>query len=134
MGRPADRPFACAQRSGAKTNRWPAVLRSIEVFNLQLLERFVLHSSLLQTMLLKTHERALRRLLPKLARVRTVKIVGGGMFPRTAILLGRMLPQAEITIVDASARNLEAAKVFIQPRTKLVHEFFDPKYGGDADL
>jgi Fatty acid desaturase len=68
---------------GTMTSRWPAVLRWLDVLNLEMLERLVLRSSLLQKFLLNTHERAIRRLLPKLEAVRTIQIVGGGMFPRT---------------------------------------------------
>jgi hypothetical protein len=119
---------------GANTSRWPAVLRWIETVNLETLEHFVLRSRLLQNILLRTHEQALRRLLPRLPQVRTVKIVGGGLFPRTAILLDKMLPGAEITIIDANAANIQAAKVFLSSRTKLVHDWFDSTYSTGADL
>jgi len=99
-----------------------------------MLERFVLRSALLQSFLLKTHERALRQLLPKLTNVKMVRIVGGGMFPRTAILLQRLLPEAEITIVDASAASIEAAGPFIRGEVKMVQEFFEPACSTDADL
>jgi hypothetical protein len=119
---------------GTKTSQWPAVLRWIELLNLEMLEHLVLHSRLLQNILLKTHERALRQLLPRLPQVRTVRIVGGGLFPRTAILLDQLLPGAEITIIDASAANIDAAKPFLNGHTKVVHEFFDATRSAGADL
>lgn len=92
---------------GARTSRWPAVLRWIEVFNLETLERLALRSSILQRFLLKTHERALREILPRLGSVRTIQIVGGGMFPRTSILLRRLMPEAESSL---SMQTLQASK------------------------
>ena len=56
------------------------------------------------------------------------------MFPRTAILLDKLLPGAEITIIDANAASIQAAKPFLSNRTKLVHEFFDRTRSTDADL
>src|SRR5262249_54091375 len=90
--------------------------------------------SALQGFLLTTHDRALRRLLPKLQHVRTVQIVGGGMFPRTAILLRRLLPEAEITIMDANAESLQTARSFIAEDIKLVHESFNAVHSVNADL
>ncbi len=119
---------------GAISSRWPAILRWVEVFNLQMLERLTLHSRGLQKFLLKTHERALRQLVPKLTRVETIKIVGGGMFPRSALLLRKLFPCAEITVIDASAAHLQMAKKFLDDRTHLVQEMFDPFDSGTADL
>ena len=119
---------------GTNSSRWPAVLRWIEVFNLETLEHLVLHSVILQNFLIRTHERALRLLLPRLSNVRTVKIVGGGMFPRSALLLHKLLPNAEITIVDANAGHIQTAKSFLPANTKLVHHLFDANGSTDADL
>jgi len=119
---------------GARTSRWPSVLRWMEVVNLEMLERVALRSSVLQRLLLTTHERALRRLLPKFHRVRTVQIVGGGMFPRTAILLRRLLPEADITIMDGNLKSIETAKGFITGDIKLIHESFESVHSVNADL
>ena len=119
---------------GASTSHWPPVLRWIEALNLEMLERLALRSSVLQRFLLTTHERALRQLLTKLRHVRTVQIVGGGMFPRTAILLQQLLPEAGITIIDANAESIRMAKAFITGDIKLVHESFEPIHSVNADL
>src|SRR5262249_45515655 len=84
--------------NGVQTSRWPPILRWIEALNLEMLERLVLRSPALQKFLLDTHERALRKILPKAPAVHKIMIVGGGMFPRTAILLHKLAPNAEITI------------------------------------
>lgn len=102
--------------------------------NLERLERLVLYSPLLQRMLLRTHRRALRRLLPEIRGVRTVKIVGGGLFPRTAILLRELLQAADITIVDASRENLEICKAFLEGGVRFAHEFFETAQEDAADL
>lgn len=61
--------------------------------------------------LLRTHGRALRVILEALPgpRARSICIVGGGLFPRTALLLRRLLPEATLTIVDAEAAHLRTA-------------------------
>jgi hypothetical protein len=102
--------------------------------SLETLEGLVVRSALLQRFLLKTHERALRRLLPELGFVRSVEIVGGGMFPRTAMLLEKLLPEAAITIIDCNRGSIETAQTFPTERTRLVKAFFDAPYKSEADL
>jgi hypothetical protein len=121
----------------AKTSRWPAVLRWIDLIHLdglEKLEQLALRSPFLQRMLLRTHGSALRRLLPEIRSVRTVKIVGGGMFPRTAILLREWLPDAEITIVDASLQNLETSRAFLDGGVTFAHELFTGTPDDETDL
>jgi hypothetical protein len=107
-----------------RSSRWPAILRWVECVNLERLESVALRSRLLQFVLLKTHQRALHKLFTRLPAVRSVTIVGGGMYPRTAILLRRLLPDAYIRIVDASAEHLEAAKRFLDTSIELCHESY----------
>jgi len=118
----------------AKTSKWPAVFRWIEVFNLELLERLVLHSKTLQRFLLRTHERAIRTLLRDIHDIRDVKIVGGGMFPRTALILEKLLPDAEITVVDKSDANLQTARKYLSGRVKFVNATYEPSDMEPADL
>jgi hypothetical protein len=118
----------------AKTSRWPAVLRWIEFFNLETLERIVLRSRLIQYFLLRTHERALRTLVANLSGVRRVTIVGGGMYPRSAILLRRLFPAADIQILDCSLEHLEMAKAFVDESIRLEHELFRCEGEADSDL
>src|SRR5262249_45302392 len=81
-------------------SRWPAVLRWLDTFSLEGLERFILRSPTLQRLVLQCHERAFRKLLPHLGTVRRVAIVGGGLWPRTAIILHRLLPAARLIVID----------------------------------
>jgi hypothetical protein len=93
--------------------RWVGGLRWLDLRPLEALERLVLRSPRLQCFVLRSHRRAFQSLLPQLSTVRRVTIVGGGLFPRTALLLRELLPAARLTIVDSSPRNLEIARKFL---------------------
>jgi hypothetical protein len=86
----------------ARGSRWPAPLRWLERLSLDGLERLVLHSRLLQRVVLRTHARALRDLISTLPAIDRVAIVGGGLFPRSYLILRELLPSARVTIVDAN--------------------------------
>ncbi len=116
------------------SSRWPAVLRWLDYFSLDGLERMVLKSGLLQRLVLRSHERAFRRLLPELADVRSVAIVGGGLFPRTAIILRRLLPMARLVVIDASAASLRAARQFLPRQVEVLHALYDPECHAAFDL
>ncbi|HEX6465634.1 MAG TPA: fatty acid desaturase [Vicinamibacterales bacterium] len=99
--------------ASARSSRWPALLRWLEVPWLDALEGLVLHSHLLQRGMLHVHRRAFARLLPAVGPVSRVAIVGGGLFPRTALILRDLLPSAKIVIIDASVENLRRAQAWI---------------------
>lgn len=115
-------------------SRWPAVLRWLECVNLCALERLVLRLPALQHFVLKRHELALRRLLTELPEPRRVGIVGGGLFPRTAIILSRLLPESKLVLIDLSARNLALARRFIDGGAEFVNQRFEPDVPCDFDL
>jgi hypothetical protein len=94
----------------APTSRWPAVLRWLDALSLDGLERVVLRSPRLQQFVLSRHERAFRRLLPPLPADAHVAVVGGGLFPRTLLVLQRLLPQASFLVIDRSDENLATAR------------------------
>ena len=125
-----DRYDATAQRSA-----WPAPLRWIEECNLDTLERLVLRSAILQRFVLRTHERALRTLLASFGALRPkrIGIIGGGLFPRTASILRNLLPESQLTIIDANRENIDCARNLL--RTSEI-EFRHERYtgGGDFDL
>jgi len=100
---------------------------------LEWLERRVLRSTRLQRFVLRAHERAFRALLPLVPPPRRVTIVGGGLFPRTALALRRLLPDATLTIVDAQPANLETARAFVDG-VALRHQLFEAVTADDADL
>ncbi|PYM13651.1 MAG: hypothetical protein DME18_08495 [Verrucomicrobia bacterium] len=134
--RPAEHWTRLPKRRPAEAtgSRWPAVLRWLEHFNLDGMERLVLRSQPLQRFVLRKHERAFRALLPGLGNVRRVEIVGGGMFPRTALILQRLLPEARLTIIDASLENLRSARFFVNHKVEFVHDYFDASLPAGVDL
>jgi hypothetical protein len=93
------------------------------------LERLVLRSRWLQSFVLRCHERAFRRLLGQEPELRRVTIVGGGLFPRTALVLRRVLPNAALQIVDARADHLALAKPMLDSTIELQCGFFEPNCG-----
>jgi hypothetical protein len=98
----------------ARESRWPAPIRFLERCGpngLDALERLVLRSRLLQRAVVAVHARALAPLLANVPKpVRTIGIVGGGLFPRSAIVLSRLYPDARIFVIDASRANLDRAR------------------------
>jgi hypothetical protein len=109
----------------ARGSRWPAPLRWMERLSLDSLERIVLRSRVLQRFVLRTHARALRRLVPVLPPVDRIAIVGGGLFPRSYLILRALLPSARFTIIDADLANLARARALIDPSTvEIVHARF----------
>ncbi len=115
-------------------SRWPAVLRWLDLFSLEALERLVLRSPALQRFVLRKHEQAFRKVLAGLPSLRRVAIVGGGLFPRTALILERLLPDAQLTIIDASAENLAVARQALHDRFDCRNEWFEPARHDDFDL
>jgi hypothetical protein len=116
-------------------SRWPAVLRWIEVFNLETLERVTMRLPSIRWFLLATHRRAFAKLLPRIGPVARATIVGGGLFPRTAIVLRELLPDVELTILDASAENIAISKTFLNTeRVCFRKQFFDMSSTVDTDL
>jgi hypothetical protein len=134
--RPAEHWTRLAGRvqPGARRSRWPPVLRWLDHVDLESLERLVLGSPRLQRFVLSAHERAFRAVLPDPAAIRRVTIVGGGLFPRTALVLRRVLPHAALTVVDKRADHLEVARTFLDGTIAFRHETFDPSVPASADL
>jgi hypothetical protein len=118
----------------ARRSRWPPVLRWLDAFNLEYLERIALLSPRLQRYMLASHERAFRTLLAQLPPVSRITIVGGGLFPRTALILRKLRPEARLTIIDAKPDHLEIARPFLEGPVELRHQVFDPRSGDDGDL
>jgi hypothetical protein len=101
---------------GAPTSRWPAFLRWIDGIGLASLEHVVLQSAALQRIVVAAHRRAFQKMLVDAGPIRRVAIIGGGLFPRTAIVLHDIAPDAELIVVDASARSLDVARAVVTRR------------------
>jgi hypothetical protein len=112
----------------ARQSRWPAPLRWLDACGLNALERVVLRSRVLQRFVIDAHARALGTVLGEgPARIGSVAIVGGGLFPRTAIVLRRLCPDARITIIDASRANLDRARRLLDPsEIEFQHAYYSP--------
>jgi len=124
--------------SSSRASRWPPVLRWLDALSLEGLERLVLRSERLQRFVIGTHEPAFRSLLSEAhvaARdIRRVGIVGGGLFPRTAIILQELLPDAELVVIDLSRVNLDAAGRLLPDNVQQEHAAYDRKTHSDFDL
>jgi fatty acid desaturase len=124
----------------ALTSRWPPLLRWIELrwielrwmdaLSLEQLERLVLRSTALQSFVLSRHRRAMAALIP--AGVERVTIVGGGLFPRTALAIRELLPRARIVVIESNPNHIAIARRFVDNVA-----FEQRRYGGeplDCDL
>jgi hypothetical protein len=96
----------------ARVSSWPAPLRWLDD-GLEAMERIVLRSHGLRSFVLRCHRRALQALLSQIPSPARVAIVGGGLFPRTALILQELVPAASLTIIDADAANLATARELI---------------------
>jgi hypothetical protein len=94
----------------------------------------VLRVPALQRFVLKRHERAFHRLLHGLLPARRVGIVGGGLFPRTALILRRLLPESRLVLIDMSADNLAVAQRFVNGEVEYISERFEAAAPCDFDL
>ena len=127
----------------ARHSRWPPVLRWLEAADrqrrrptafLEFMEKIALRVPLIQGYVLRAHERAFRALLPSVPTAQRVVIVGGGLFPRTALILHKLRPDASLLIVDASRDHLDVARAFLSDGVELHQQFFDPKSDDGGEL
>jgi hypothetical protein len=114
--------------------RWLGVMGRLKARPLELLERVVLWTPCLQRFVLRKHRRAFGALLPQVPHIRSVIIVGGGLFPRTALILRELLPTAHLTIVDSDNRNLVTARGFLDGNVEYRNERFVPGESRECDL
>jgi hypothetical protein len=106
-------PRIRAERSDtAQVSRWPPLLRWLDGHPLDYLERLVLGSGRLQRFVVDAHARALCALIAG-EPISNVAIVGGGLFPRTALVIQRVVPAARIVIIDSDAEHLKLARTFL---------------------
>jgi Fatty acid desaturase len=110
----------------APASRWPAVLRWLDAVSLEGLERLVLRSSFLKRIVLHWHEGAFRRLMPPLPAAPRIAIIGGGLFPRTLLVLRRLLPDGSFVVIDRSADNIAIARSLAPPGVRFENCCYDP--------
>jgi hypothetical protein len=75
----------------------------------------------------------LRTLAVEALPISSVGIVGGGLFPRTAIILGRLIPRARLSIIEMNPANIDTARNFLGD-VHYVRERFEPASNCDYDL
>jgi hypothetical protein len=56
------------------------------------------------------------------------------MFPRTTLILQRLLPDAHLTIIDSSEESLRSARRFVNCNVEFIHGFFDASTQTSVDL
>jgi Fatty acid desaturase len=126
------------EASESNVSEWPAVLRWLELAGLDGLEELVCRSRLLQRFVLRTHERALENALSMIPSPQRVVIIGGGLFPRTALVLQKLVPEAKLVLVDARFDRLERAKAWLNNKIECVSGYCTaanlPKLTSHADL
>lgn len=113
---------------------WPPVLRWLDVVSLNQLERLVLRSHALQRVVLAAHVRALETMLREVGPVGRVTVVGGGLYPRTALALRRVVPDAQLTLLDVSTEHLQIARTFLGDTVTYRQTLFDGRAMPEADL
>jgi len=104
-----------------RVSRWPALLRWVEGFSLNGLEALVLRVPLLQRFVVDAHVHAIRSTLRRCPPIHRVAVVGGGLFPRTALVLRELMPQAQIVIIDANLDHLARARRVLAAASPGVH-------------
>jgi Fatty acid desaturase len=117
-----------------QTSRWPPILRWLDALSLTGLERLALRWRLLQRFLLAVHERAFRDALRDVGPVDRVAVVGGGLFPRTVLVLRRLRPDVRLVVIDADPDHVQAARRFPVGDTEFVTAVYDPDRHTGFDL
>jgi len=120
-------------------SHWPPILRMIEGmpgawnravgFVLDGLEGIAMHVQVARNFQLRRHARAFAELLSPDTRphLRKVTVIGGGLYPRSVLVLGQLLPTAHFTIIDRDRTHLEQAKVFLSEARLLDRVTFQDK-------
>jgi hypothetical protein len=119
------------QHTQGRVSRWPAVLRWLEMVNLETLERVVLRSKLLQRFILAAHRGAFQRLLRSVPDARQIAVVGGALFPRTALLLKQIAPSAAVTVIDSNESHIAIAHTFLNGSVRYEHRMFESAHPTD---
>lgn len=121
----------------AAASALPPVLRWLGYPLLERLERLVLRVNGLQALVIARHRRAIARLLADCVDIGHITIVGGGLFPRSVIVLRSLFPRARIRVIDASADNIETARRYLErigiaAHVDFLHARFVPEQFGPA--
>lgn len=89
------------------------MLRHLICSALNILEYTTMNIPFIRDWVLAVHHSAFDRLLPGL-NFNRILVVGGGIYPRTAIIMKSLYPHAHITIQDKSRESLKIAESYLQ--------------------
>ncbi len=127
------RALACV-----RTSVLPPLLRWLRWLRpeagLDALERLVLRWPRLRQRVLAAHRRALAAVLADVPEPARIVVVGGGLFPRSALLLRERWPRARLEVLDADAAHLRTARAHLPDGVGLRHGTFAAGDVLDADL
>lgn len=147
--------------TAATESRLPPVLRGLESLASRLtrvvnsglgwalvrLERLALQEGPIQRYMLSSHRRALRLLFAEAELAEILRrpaprigIVGGGLFPRSALILAELVPQARLVLIEADPEHLALAQARLatagvrDDRLLAYAEIYDPARHRHVDL
>src|SRR4029453_1344677 len=63
-----------------------------------------------------------------------ITIIGGGLFPRTALILRKLRPEASLGVAGPGRAPLGLARPFLTGPIELREHFFDPRSHDGGDL
>ena len=107
-------------RQNSRSSHWPAVLRWCDWLNLNGLEGLVVRSPALQRWVVAAHDKAIRKLTAALPVPKRVAIIGGALFPRTALVVHALWPDARVAIIDSNSKHLDACRAWLRGDETLV--------------
>jgi hypothetical protein len=61
-----------------------------------------------------------------------IGVVGGGLFPRSLIILKKIFPYAQLEGIEADQKHIDIARRFVD--AEFIHDWFDPAKHRDFDL
>ncbi len=128
------RRLPAASCDDGQSSRYPAVFRFLEGAPLDALERLGASTGLVRRWLVRVHGRALDALLTDVADDARIVIVGGGLFPRTALALHESRPNARLVLLDSNADHLDQAREQLSFDVELRHERFTGEPIADVDV
>lgn len=124
--------------TGVRTSALPPLLRWLVWLRpaaaLDALEALVLRWPWLRERVLAAHRRALASVLADLPAPARIVIVGGGLFPRSALLLRERWPRAAMQVLDANAAHVATARAWLPRDVGVRHGAFSAGHVLDADL
>lgn len=109
---------------------------------LDILERSLLYINTLTNIIINLHYNAtysiIKKYIPGLTP-RKILIVGGGILPRSIIILKKLYPSTELHVLDMSKQSLREAQNYLKTYTNednvfYIHSEYDPSLSKNYDL